>query len=420
MNKKALFSMLTVFVFVLSACGGNANSEEEADVGDANANGENQENVESGSEEEPDSDSNSLEEPDDLVLLNNQNPPPGADSQFDTDFSISIISFEEVLSGGPPKDGIPAVDNPKFVSIAKADEWLEDLEPVVAVMHNGETRAYPIQILMWHEIVNDVLGGDPVSVTFCPLCNTAIVFSGLLGNYEFDFGTTGRLRYSNLIMYDRQTETWWQQATGEAIVGELTGQQLTFLPAAIISWEQFKESYPNTEVLSQDTGYSRRYGTNPYLGYDKSNPFLYRGPITPNELHATARVLTLDFNGEAVAYPYEVMRQLGVVNDTVGGVDAAIFWQTGVASALSSSDIASGDDIGTVAAFSPVIEGQTLTFVFEDGEIVDEQTESVWNVLGEAVSGELVGSVLVQVVSINHFWFSWAAFRPDTTIYTGN
>lgn len=356
----------------------------------------------------------------DLELITGQDPPSRAASEFSTDFSIHTIDYSDVLSGGPPKDGIPAVDKPEFVSVAEADEWIDDVEPVVLLSHNGEVKAYPIQILIWHEIVNDFIGGEPVVVTFCPLCNTAIVFSGLVNGVESDFGTTGRLRFSNLIMYDRQTETWWQQASGEAVAGVLTGTQLQFLPASLVSWAQYKEAHPSTLVLSRNTGFVRQYGANPYIGYDNINrpPFLYFGPDTPGELPATARVITVDLNEEAAAYPYDTLAEFQVLNDNVGGEDIVVIWQSGTASALDANKIASGRDIGAADVFSRNLNGQTLTFTLVGEDIVDDQTSSVWNVLGQAVSGELEGQILEQVVAINHFWFSWAAFRPDTRVYT--
>jgi hypothetical protein len=163
---------------------------------------------------------------------------------WETDFSFHTVPFDSILSGGPPRDGIPPIDNPTFVEIKDADEWLETLEPVVSFELNGDARAYPLQILMWHEIVNDTVGGAPVSVTFCPLCNSAIVFDRNINDLVLTFGTSGMLRKSDLIMWDRQTETWWQQLTGEGIIGQLAGHKLTFIPAQIISWEDFKAANP--------------------------------------------------------------------------------------------------------------------------------------------------------------------------------
>ena len=212
-------------------------------------------------------------------LAADESPPSGVQREFSTDFTKYSVTFDEILSGGPPKDGIPALDEPKFISVQEADEWLKPVEPVILFTHGEEVRAYPLQILMWHEIVNDVVAGTPVVVTFCPLCNTAIAFERTVAGQVLDFGTTGRLRHSNLIMYDRQTESWWQQATGEAIIGEFTGQQLQLLPVMIVSWKEFQAAYPDGKVLSRDTGYNRQYGQNPYVGYDDINnsPFLFKG-----------------------------------------------------------------------------------------------------------------------------------------------
>jgi hypothetical protein len=352
-------------------------------------------------------------------LLPPESPPPGAEREFSTDFSRHTVSYREVFSGGPPKDGIPAIDAPQFVAVAEADEWLGPQEPVVLVQVDDDARAYPLQILTWHEIVNDTVGGLPLTITFCPLCNTAIAFERTLDGRVLDFGTTGRLRFSNLIMYDRQTESWWQQAGGDAIAGQLAGSQLTFYPATIIAWDEFRAAHPDGQVLSRDTGFGRNYGSNPYVGYDdvNSSPFLFRGPATPGALRPMERVLTVDLNGEAVAYPYDVLAEALVVNDVVGGQRVAVFWQSGVASALDSGSIAQGRDVGSAAAFSPVVDGRQLTFVNERGRIVDAETGSVWNLLGRAVEGELAGQQLIPVVGVNHFWFSWAAFKPETRIF---
>ncbi len=348
-----------------------------------------------------------------------EEPPSGAEREFDTDFNRHSVSYEEIRSGGPPKDGIPAIDKPRFAGVSEADRWLEGREPVILLQVAGEVRAYPIQLIVWHEIVNDTVGGIPVSVTFCPLCNTAITFERTVEGRELDFGTTGRLRFSNLIMYDRQTESWWQQATGEAIAGELNGEKLETLPSPIVSWDEVRAAHPDAEVLSRETGFNRDYGRNPYAGYDDvdSSPFLYDGPDTPGDLPPMARVITVDAPEEAVAYPYGVLSEHRAVNDTVAGEPVAVFWQEGTASALDEGSIDAGRDVGSANAFSREADGRTLTFRSEGGTILDKETGSEWNVLGEAVAGELAGSRLEPVVSIDHFWFSWAAFRPETRVY---
>ncbi|MEJ2412389.1 MAG: DUF3179 domain-containing protein, partial [Anaerolineales bacterium] len=223
---------------------------------------------------------------------------------WETNFCLHSIPYEEILSGGPPRDGIPPIDNPRFESVSSADGWIEDLEPVILLAHEGETRAYPLQIMTWHEIVNDEIGGDPVLVTFCPLCNTALVFRRpMIGAETLTFGTSGNLRYSDLVMWDRQTESWWQQFNGEAIVGDLTGTQLDPLPAAIISWADFKTNHSDGIVLSKDTGFNRSYGRNPYPGYDNINnhPCAFQGSLD-GELPPMARVVGVlleDGAGEA-------------------------------------------------------------------------------------------------------------------------
>lgn len=353
------------------------------------------------------------------AMLPSEPPPSGAEREFSTDFSRHSVAYAEILSGGPPKDGIPAIDNPQFVTLSQADGWLGPQEPVILVQVEDEARAYPLQILMWHEIVNDTIADVPLLVTFCPLCNTAIAFERTLDGRVLDFGTTGRLRYSNLIMYDRQTESWWQQAIGDAIAGELTGRKLTLIPATIVSWTEFRTRFPEGKVLSRETGFARDYGRNPYFGYDDINqsPFLFRGPETPGTLPPMARVLTVESGGEAVAYPYTVMETERVINDTVGGKPVAVFWSAGTASALDTSTVAGGRDVGAAAAFSPEVDGRLLTFQLDGDQIVDTETASQWDITGRAISGELAGSQLTPIVSINHFWFSWAAFKPETRVY---
>jgi hypothetical protein len=354
-----------------------------------------------------------------LTLLPEQAPPRGAEMEFSTDFSKHTVNYNEILSGGPPKDGIPAIDQPRFVSVGDANAWLEPVEPVILVEVGEDARAYPIQILMWHEIANDTVGSLPLAVTFCPLCNTAIVFERTVDGQVLDFGTTGRLRYSNLIMYDRQTETWWQQASGEAIAGEQAGKRLEFYPGVIISWADFKVAHPDGQVLSRETGFSRDYGENPYAGYDDVNrpPFLYDGPETPGVLPPVARVLTVDLNGEAVAYPYDVLQEVRVINDIVGGQPVVILWTEGTASALDAGSVAGGRDVGAANAYLRVVDGRELSFTSQSGKILDKETGSQWDLLGQAVSGDYAGKQLEPVIAINHFWFSWAAFRPDTRVY---
>lgn len=344
--------------------------------------------------------------------------PPAADS-WRTDFSRTTIDLAEVVSGGPPKDGIPAIDRPRFVTVAEAS-WLTPREPVVVVIAGGRMKIYPLQILIWHEIVNDVVGALPVAVTYCPLCNTALVFDRRLDGRLLDFGTTGRLRHSDLVMYDRQTESWWQQATGEAIVGSLAGQRLIPVEAHLVAWSMARRYYPDAMVLSRETGYQRPYGHNPYLRYDgeKQQPlraFFSRKPDP--RLPAMERVVTLDLAGAAVAYPFSRLRREAVIQDSAGGEPVVIFWAAGTASAVDADEFGRGRDVGAVGVFDPRIDGQRLDFEpTSDGRFRDRSSGTVWNLFGQAESGPLAGQTLRPIAHGNHFWFAWAAFRPEARL----
>ncbi len=348
-----------------------------------------------------------------------QESVPFDSSEWKTDFAKHSVPLSEIMSGGPPKDGIPAIDRPKFLPVSGPDDWLKPQEPVIFFEHAGDARAYPLQILIWHEIVNDTVGGVPVAITFCPLCHTAIAFDRRAGGKVLDFGTTGKLRFSDLVMYDRQTESWWQQASGEAIVGALTGVTLTPLPAQIISWATFKQAFPQGKLLSRQTGFRRAYGRNPYVGYDDINasPFLYRGP-SDSRLRPMERVVTVSIRAEAVAYPLRVLEKVRVINDTVGGVDIVVLFEQGVTSALDGSEIASSRDIGTAGVFARALNGRVLRFTMADGRVIDTPTGSIWTILGTARAGPLKGMRLAPVVHGQYFWFSWAVFQPKTRVYS--
>ena len=355
------------------------------------------------------------------TALARETPPALATLEFpNTNFSLHNVSYDDIISGGPPRDGIRPLDDPAYVDVAAADTWLSPLEPVILVELGGQARAYPIQILIYHELANTEIAGQPILVSFCPLCNTAIVFSRQLDDQALTFSTTGRLRFSNLIMYDRQSESWWQQATGQAIAGQNTGAQLDFLPASIIAWQDFRSAFPTGLVLSRATGSNRQYGLNPYLGYDDINdtPFLYEGPPVSGRLPPLARVLTVDLNNQAVAYPFTVLAQQSVINDYVGGQSIVVFWQAGAVSPLDTLTIETGRAVGAAAAYSRQVDEAILTFRWRNGVIKDEQTGSEWLLTGLAIRGPLAGTQLRSVLAINHFWFSWAAFRPETQIYS--
>ncbi|CAN5158423.1 DUF3179 domain-containing protein [soil metagenome] len=337
------------------------------------------------------------------------------------DFPRHAVPLDEIISGGPPKDGIPALDRPTFVSADAADRWLGGRDPVIVVEHGGRAKAYPLSILIWHEIVNDRVGGLPVAVTFCPLCNTALVFDRRVGERTLDFGTTGRLRNSDLVMYDRQTETWWQQATGEAIVGALTGTDLRNVASNTLAWKTARELYPELTVLSRDTGYDRDYGRNPYVGYDRpgGNPIsAFFDRDTDPRLPTMERVVAIDL-GKGWAAPFSALREERVVNERVGDTEFAVFWAPGAASALDEAEISAGRDVGQTAVYRRALGNRTLTFEADRGGFRDRETGSRWDLAGRAVSGPLRGRRLTPLAAGNHFWFAWVVFRPDTEVWTG-
>ncbi len=364
-------------------------------------------------------------EVDDQAMILTEDDRPGelqaVTSSWQTNWQRHTIDYSELLSGGPPRDGIPSIDNPQFVNLAEAEAWLAANEPIIALEINGEARAYPLQIITWHEIVNDTVGQTPVAVTFCPLCNSAITFDRRFNGEVFEFGVSGLLRNSDLVMYDRTTETLWQQFTGEAIAGDLAGERLALIPSSLISFADFKAAYPAGQVLSRQTGFNRRYGENPYVGYDKigNNPFLFSGPID-GRLAAMERVVTVSLAKVDVAYPLSLLAETGVINDTQAGLDLVVFHQPGASSALGSRVIAEAEDVGATGVFERQLNNQVLTFNRDGEQIVDDQTGSTWNILGQAIAGPLAGEQLPPVIHGDHFWFSWAAFKPDTIIYEGS
>lgn len=258
-----------------------------------------------------------------------------------TDFNqTNVDNWGEILSGGPPKDGIPSLSDPSFINVS-AERRLNGREPVITLELLGQTpRAYPIRYLMWHEIVNDEVGGVPVAVTFCPLCNSGITFDRRVEGQVLSFGVSGKLRYSDMVMYDRETESWWQQAIGEGIVGEFTGVELQTLPSWMESWAEFQARNPDGLVMAEPNT-RRNYGANPYVRYDSSDrPFLFSGDLPPHGVPALARVVRV---GDR-AWPMTRIADVGQISEA--GV--VLSWQAGQASALDTGDIGEGRDVGTV------------------------------------------------------------------------
>lgn len=337
----------------------------------------------------------------------------------ETDFCQRNIELREVRSGGVGRDGIPPIDEPVFTDVADASETLQPQSPVIALEIDGDARAYPLEILTWHEIVNDVVGDQPVAVTYCPLCNSAIVFDRVVDGETLRFGVSGLLRNSDLVMWDSRTSSWWQQITGEGLVGFYTDTVLDVLPSLVVGFADFAAQYPDGQVLTRDTGYTRSYGQNPYVGYDSSQrPFLFDGDVD-ERLPALAHVLGALVMDTAVAYPYVELAEVGVVNDTIADQPVVVIWSGGVPSALDGASINDSRQVGTAALYSRLLDdGDVLDFYLDDdGTVRDAQTDSAWNQFGQAVEGALEGARLYAEIGAPHFWFAWAAFRPETTIW---
>ncbi len=340
---------------------------------------------------------------------------------WQTDFDQKLVGLDEFTSI-LNRDGILPIDAPIFAPVSDAPSYMKPREPVIAVEIDGDARAYPLAMMMWHEIVNDVVGEIPVTVTFCPLCNTALTFDRVVDDVELTFGTTGKVRNSDLVMWDRQTESWWQQITGEAIVGHYAGlgTELEVISSPIIAWETFADQYPDGLVMERifdEFGFPiETYDLAPYAGYDSvdASPFAFDGEVD-GRLPANLRVLTVEIGDDVVAYPFPFLEEAIVLNDNVGGMDVAVFFDNGTLSAFF--DVLDNQlTSGSTTMFRRDVARRILTFeVAEDG-IRDVETGSLWNVLGVAIDGELEGEKLEPVIHQNHFWFAWAVFQPDTEI----
>ncbi len=345
--------------------------------------------------------------------------PSALDQIDDPALPEPLVAPSRVTSGGPPPDGIPAIDEPTFQPASDVD-WIADDEPVIALDLGGEQRAYPVQVLIWHEIVNDTVGDVPVAVTYCPLCNSALAFEREVGDRLLSFGTSGLLYLSALVMYDRQTESLWSQVESRAIAGVLTGEELTTIPVQTVTWRQWSTQFPSGWVLSRDTGHERDYGSNPYAGYDNpdGSPFLFDEEPDPR-LPPMTRVLGVDWNDESVAVVLEELTEAGVSRLTLGGEPVTAWSVPGLASALDAATVADGYSVGATGVFDPRVDGRELTFEpAEDEQFRDAETDSRWSLTGRAVAGPLEGEQLRSVPHLDTFWFAWAASQPDTTIGT--
>jgi Protein of unknown function (DUF3179) len=282
------------------------------------------------------------------------------------DFSKHSIPLNQIFSGGPSKDGIPAIDRPRYVPASKASQtFLEGADRVIALVVNGKKKAYPIKILNWHEIVNDSIGGRRVVVTFCPLCGTGMVFDANAAGRQLNFGVSGLLYQSDVLLYDRQTESLWSQIKQEAVTGMLTGTRLQLLPSTQTTWGAWKKKHPDTFVLSTHTGYSRDYDEDPYEDYYASRDVMFAvGKISPR-YHPKDQVLGVELDGLIKAYPFsELARAKSPFKDKVGK--------------------------------------QIVTITYDS----KSRTATIRDASGK------------ELPSVVGFWFAWYVFHKDTQVYT--
>lgn len=314
-----------------------------------------------------------------------------------------IVPLDQVISGGPSKDGIPSIDKPQFISASEAEAFLKEDDLVLGIELNGDAKAYPRRILVWHEIVNDVVGGVPVVVTYCPLCYTGAAFERVLDGEVIEFGVSGKLYNSDLVMYDRKTDSYWSQIMGRAIVGELAGQSLKRLPLDTLEWKNWKKLHPETKVLSTNTGFNRNYNVDPYSGYYGNDFVMFPLENLDQRLHPKTVVYGVAIEGEAKAYPADEVKKMGgVVNDIVGGTPIVVLHHP---------------EANTVKIYARTVLGEILELEAANGVLVDKSSGSRWSYDGEGLSEQYAGVQLTEVISPPNFWFAWAAFHPETDLF---
>jgi len=347
----------------------------------------------------------------------------GVNQQWSTDLKSSKIPLNELMAL-LPRDRIKPIDEPTFYNVEVGATVFSEKEPVIAVEYNGLAKAYPLSILLAHEIVNDEISGLKIAATFCPLCYSALVFNRTYTykgeKHELTFGTSGMLRNSDLVMWDRQTESWWQQFTGEGLVGFYSGALLEIVNSELIPYGKFRELYPEGQVLAPPKDYAYDYGTNPYVDYDENqeeHPFLFKN--TPDSrLLATERVVGIYGDNGVKAYPWTVIQNEKVINDVFEKTPIVLFYSEGMVSVVDEAVISESRDIGSVSVFSPIVDKKTLEFeAYKKGLFKDLETRSVWDNLGKCIEGIYKGKSLEPIIHGQHFAFAWFEFYPNTELF---
>jgi hypothetical protein len=308
-----------------------------------------------------------------------------------------------IVSGGPPKDGIPPIDRPRLISASQA-RFLSSDDVVFGLVHRGEVRAYPQLVLVWHEIANDVIGGERLSVTYCPLTGSVVAFTGRMRGRPLTFGTTGKLVNSNLLMYDRVTDSEWPQVLGTAISGAAKRQRLTEIPLVWSTWGRWRAVHPDTAVLSTETGHLRDYGRDPYGSYDPLRGYYAGGrPFFPvlaeSDRFGSKEVVVGVKAGDArLAVRKRRIERARNLPLSAGGTPLLAIWD---------------DNLATPRVFLRRARGRTLHF--HEGEHRDA-AGSTWDPTGRATDGPLAGAQLPPATFFDVMWFAWYAFYPDTGV----
>ena len=333
----------------------------------------------------------------------------------------ALVDPAGIRRGVPRPEDIPTIDNPSFRSTSEV-EALVEAEPVVAVAINGDARAYPIRVLTRHELVNDTVGGVPVTVSYCPLCNSAVTYDRRVADRVLDFGTSGSLYQSSLVMYDRQTQSLWTHFDGKAVIGHLARAQLNFYPTQIIAWSEWSQDNPEGQVLVGEEGGLAldAYGRNPYVGYETSTNLLspgFQSEAIDERLPRKERVIGLrTAEGEAVAIRHSHLREAQVVELTFNGLPLVVWNLPGTTSAIDTRVVYEGQDVGTTGVFSALIGDIALTFEPAEGGFRDRETGTLWSVTGKATEGTFEGTQLTPQEFLDTFWFAWSTFNKSTTI----
>lgn len=341
--------------------------------------------------------------------------PSVFDGRFNKAFPPPLIDPDHLREGGPNPDGIPAIDQPEFLKPADV-RYLKDNEPVIAFGLGDDQRAYPVQVLIWHEVVNDTVAGVPVTISYCPLCNTAQAFDRRVGAKTLIFGVSGLLYQSDLVLFDRQTNTLWSQLLGRAIVGNQAGASLNTYPTATLSWGEWRRAHPEGLVLARPKQ-GRDYGRNPYPGYDRVDlpPYLFVGEVD-GRLAPKERVVGVKGATTAVAVTFDRLRRERLVSIDVDGRPGVVLWRAGAASALDAGLVAAGADVGMTGVFRGELDAAPLDLVVVGDGWIDKASGSTLDVTGRFTAGPLAGRLLERLRHVDTFWFAWPAFEPTTQL----